>query len=92
MSNASRIYRTGRLWKDIEDRRMRGDVISIFDHHSNERLDLNVRVGMTADACSGPFSRRVRESPLRLASSVFYRALVKNFAENKIRNKAHEGV
>ena len=50
---------------------MRGDVISIFDHHSNERLDLNVRVGMTADACSGPFSRSVRESPLRLASSVF---------------------
>jgi hypothetical protein len=49
---------------------MRGDAILNFDHlDRNERL--NVRVGMTADACSGPFSRKVRESPLRLLLASF---------------------
>jgi len=78
MPNASRIHRTGRTIEECA---------GVPDHL--DRNDLNVRVGMTADACSGPFSRRLRGSPLRLASSVFYRPLVKNFAENKIRNQAH---
>ena len=50
-----------------------GGPFSNFGHlDRNERLDLNVRVGMTADVCSGPLSR----TPLRLASSVFYRPWV----------------
>jgi len=82
MPNASRIHRTGRTIEECA-----GVPFSIFDHL--DRNNFNVRVGMTADACSGPFSRRLRGSPLRLASSAFYRPLVKIFAENKIRNQAH---
>jgi hypothetical protein len=61
-------------WETIEE--CVGTPFSHFDHldrnELNERLDLNVRVGMTADTCSGPLSR----TPLRLASSVFYRSWV----------------
>ena len=64
MSNASRIRKTVPKL---------GGPFSNFGHlDRNERLDLNVRVGMTADVCSGPLSR----TPLRLASSVFYRPWV----------------